>query len=109
MIIKTFHDASSYMNYLILLETYVVLESGSLCSDAKSRPVKDVESCRSAVPKLQNLDQKASFEEEERTEFWPSGCYLTNDGVYFNSHSTGGRNPSANHICRRGIYNKIIE
>ena len=109
MINKTLPDTSSYLNNLIFLETYVVLESGSLCSDAKSRPVKDVESCRSAVPKLQNLDQKASFEEEEITEFWPSGCYLTNDGVYFNSHSTGGRNPSANHICRRGIYNKIIE
>ena len=86
-----------------------MLESGSLCSDAKSRPVKDAESCRSAVPKLQNLDQRANFEEEERTENWPAGCYLTTDGVYFNSHSTGGRNPFANHICRTGISDKDIE
>ena len=86
-----------------------MLESGSLCSDAKSRPVKDAESCRSAVPKLQNLDQRASFEEEERTENWPAGCYLTTDGVYFNTHSTGGRNPFANHICRTGISDKDIE
>ena len=91
--------------YLIfyLLDTYFLLDLDSLCSDFERRTVNDVESCRSSVSQLKSFDPRSNFKNVESTSDWPSGCYSTNSGIYFNTNSTGDRNPEANPICKSGM------
>ena len=98
---------SHVVTFHFQLDTFFVLESGTICSDFNRRILNDVKSCRSAVPKLKYFDPRTNFEKVESRSDWPSGCYITNGGVYFNNHSTGNRNPMANHICRTGILHQL--
>ena len=86
-----------------LLDTYFLLDLDSLCSDFERRIVNDVESCRSSVSQLKSFDPRSNFKNVESTSDWPSGCYSTNSGIYFNTNSTGNRNPEAHPICKSGM------
>ena len=86
-----------------LLDTYFLLDLDSLCSDFERRTVNDVESCRSSVTQLKSFDTRSNFKNVESTADWPSGCYSTNAGIYFNTNSTGNRNPEASPICKSGM------
>lgn len=89
-------------NVFLFLEDLVILESGKLCLDAKTRMVKTLQSCRSVVSTLKHLDHSINFMQKQRVKDQPPGCYSNNTGIYFNHHATGRRNRNANHICKTG-------
>lgn len=74
--------------------------------------IDDVEECRATSEALHNQlielgisqhdDPTQIFANEEVSENYPKGCYLTGSSTYWNNHNTGSRQTGSRSICKKG-------
>ena len=78
---------------------YFLSEANGICSDLGFTTTSTVEECRLAIPQIQGA---TTFDEEETSSSWPTGCYLNSSKrVVWNNHQTGSPNNDAKQICAR--------
>ena len=82
--------------------SYHVTATNYLCSDKDKVPIEDLQDCKEAAKTIPDV----GFYQIENSQRYPTGCYITGKGVYFNIHANGSRHKKSGSICRSiGKYN----
>ena len=59
-------------------------------------PIEDLQDCKEAAKIIPDV----GFYKKENSQRYPTGCYITGKGVYFNTHANGSRQEKSGSICR---------
>ena len=83
------------------LDNTFIANANELCSDDNRKGIDNRESCQQASVKIVSQEPTAKYNGEEVEANYPRGCYMMKNSknIYFNTHPTGDRNPSARPLC----------
>ena len=88
----------------LFLVDFVHTDNGFTCSESGFGDLSTAQNCSDAVSYAKSFNSKAvliSIDKYYGDK--PKGCYILGAGnMVFNTHSTGGRQPSATSICKKG-------
>ena len=82
---------------------FVHTDNGVTCSERGFKDLSTAQECSDAVSYAKTFNSEAHYRKEGSLKSYPKGCYILGAGnMVFNTHSTGGRQPSATSICKKG-------
>ena len=84
---------------------FVHTDNGVPCSDSGFMDLSTAQECSSTVSYATSFNVKANYQNSLSTVYYPKGCFILDMGnIYFNTHSTGGRQYASDYasICRKG-------
>ena len=81
-------------------------DNGVTCSDSGFMDLSTEQDCYGAVSYAKSFDSRAYYSHAASKDWNPKGCIISQDNgfMYFNTHSTGGRQYASDYasICRKG-------
>ena len=85
------------------LAAFVHTDNGVTCSDSGFIDLSTAQECSAALDYAMSFNSQASFLSENSWIDYPKGCVIFDwGGMYFNTHSTGGRTSRVASICKKG-------
>ena len=76
--------------------SYYVTATNYLCADKDKVPIEDLQDCKEAAKTIPDV----RCYDTENSQSYPTGCYISGKGVYFNTHANGSHQESSGSICR---------
>ena len=91
--------------YFDLAGPYAFAKKGEICADvAGLKHIQTLEECEASEEFIKSVYPEADGGvSEEEEEDYPIGCYVNNDGIYFNNHEVGGRDDDSIQLCKSVI------
>ena len=87
----------------VVFADFVDTDKGVTCSESGFMDLSTAQQCSAALNYAMSFNSGASYQFEDSWSGNPKGCFIFDWGsMYFNTHSTGGRNYYVVSICENG-------
>ena len=80
---------------------YTLAEEGFRCEDIGMKATEELESCKATVTTIQKIIPDVGTSVNERNyENKPTGCYVYDNKIYFNTDLTDSLSSGSRQVCR---------